>query len=247
MHAAAFPIPGETAVRPASRDLLSDLRRQVACLERGGQAREGAVGLGVETIDNCLPEGGLASGAVHEMLGEAATVFAALIAARLKGPVLWCLDVTRREDPYGPGLQALGFDPDRLILARCRGPKEMLWTMEEGLRSTAPSLVIAEPEANVGLIESRRLQLAAESGGTLGLILREDGEIGRLAPSAVASRWQIDPTPGGGWRLKLRRCRGAMTAGDEWKVKYDATTGRLALATKVGNRSGASADRLCPV
>lgn len=247
MPIAALALPDQTGTRPVNRDLLADLRRQVADLERAGQVREGAVALGVPEIDRHLPDGGLAGGAVHEVFGGAATGFAASIAAQLDGPVLWCLDASRREDPYGPGLKALGFNPERLILARCRGLKEMLWTMEEGLRSTAPSLVIAEPEANIGLIESRRLQLAAEAGGTLGLILRDGGEAGRLAPSAVASRWQVDPASGGGWHLTLRRCRGATISRDEWKVRYNDATGHLALAAEAGDRPDATADRLCPV
>lgn len=246
MPVAALSMLETTSTRPVSRDLLADLRQQVAQLERSGRAVEGAVGLGLPAIDNVLPDGGLAGDAVHECLGDAAAVFATLVAARLKGPVLWCLDTSRRENPYGPGLSSLGFDPSRLILARCRGLKEMLWTMEEGLRSSAPSLVIAEPEANVGLVESRRLQLAAETGGTLGLILREQGDAGRLAPSAVASRWQFTSAAEGGWRIGLQRCRGTTRAENEWRVKYDDTTGNLALAAKTGDRSTAATDWLCP-
>ena len=152
MPIAALALLDQTGARTVNRDLLADLRRQVAGLERAGQVMKDAVALGVPEIDCHLSNGGLAGGAVHEMLGGAVTGFAASIAARLDGPVLWCLDASRRENPYGPGLKALGFNPERLILARCRGLKEMLWTMEEGLRSTAPSLVIAELEANIGLI-----------------------------------------------------------------------------------------------
>jgi len=246
MPVAALSVPEETGTRPPNGDLLVDLRRQIALLEKNGRGTEGAVGLGIADIDRALPEGGLAKGAVHEFLGTAATCLATLVAARLQGPVLWCLDAARREDPYGPGLVALGFDPSRLILARCQGAKEMLWTMEEGLRSTALALVIAEPEADVGLIESRRLQLAAEAGGTLGLILREGGDGGRLAPSAVASRWRIDPLSGGGWSVALRRCRGMAVAANEWKVRYDDATGDFALAAKAGD-GPVAADRLCLV
>ena len=154
---------------------------------------------------------------------------------------------TRCEDPYGPGLAALGLDPSRLTLARCRNPKEMLWVMEEGLRSSAPAIVIAEPEADIGLIESRRLQLAAEAGGTLGLILPTEGGAGRLVPSAVTSRWQVDPQPGGGWHVVLHRCRGAAIAGNEWKVRRDDATGNLALAAEAGDRPVAAAGQLCLV
>ena len=173
----------------------------------------------------------------------AASSLAALVAGRLAGTVLWCLDVTCREEPYGPGLAALGLDPSRLVLARCRGGKEMLWVMEEGLRSTAPAAVIAEPEADIGLIESRRLQLAAEVGRTIGMVLREKGGEGCLAPSAVASRWQVDPEPCGGWRLILRRCRGTVGAENEWKAKYHDASGDLALAAEAGDGPGAASER----
>ena len=247
MPVAALSVPEDTGSRPVNRDLLADLRQQVARLERGGQVTEGAVGFGLPEIDDVLPGGGLLKDAVHECLGSGAAVWAILLAARLEGPVLWCLNDTRCEDPYGPGLAALGLDPSRLTLARCRNPKEMLWVMEEGLRSSAPATVIAEPEADIGLIESRRLQLAAEAGGTLGLILPTEGGAGRLVPSAVTSRWQVDPQPGGGWHVVLHRCRGAAIAGNEWKVRRDDATGNLALAAEAGDRPVAAAGQLCLV
>ena len=235
--------PGSTPVDAAgSPHRLADLRRRVARLERSGTTgTEDAVALGIAAIDAALPAGGLVAGAVHEVLGDGAAAFAVLVAARTGGPVLWCLDIGRREEPYGPGLAALGLDPDRLVLVRCRGHKELLWAMEEGLRSPAPAAVVAEPEADVGLIESRRLQLAAEAGGTLGLILREGGtEEGRLAPSAVTSRWQVDAAPGGGWRIVLRRCRGGSLDRSDWKVERHDATGDLALAAAPGDRPAAA-------
>ena len=236
----------ETVVYPVRPDVSVDLRRRIASLERGERSARGAIGFGVPEIDCHLPEGGLTVGAVHEFLGNAASAFAAMVAGRLSGPVLWCLNASRREEPYGPGLEALGLDPSRLVLACCRDAKEMLWTIEEGLRSTAPVVVIAEPEMDIGLIESRRLQLAAEVGGTLGLVLRQGGDVGRLAPSAVTSRWRIDPEPGGGWRLILRRCRGAIDAGNEWRTRFNDASGGFALAAEVEDRPGTAAGRLRP-
>ena len=243
MPAAALPVSDEITDLSVRCDILADLRRRVASLERGGRPIGSAVGLGIPEIDGYLPEGGLTVGAVHEFLGAAASSLAALVAGRLAGTVLWCLDVTCREEPYGPGLAALGLDPSRLVLARCRGAKEMLWVMEEGLRSTAPAAVIAEPEADIGLIESRRLQLAAEVGRTIGMVLRERGGEGCLAPSAVASRWQVDPEPCGGWRLILRRCRGTVGTENEWKAKYHDASGDLALAAEAGDGPGAASER----
>lgn len=247
MPVAALPESDEITDLSARCDILADLRRRVAYLERGKRPMGSAVGFGMPEIDGYLPEGGLTVGAVHEFLGGAASALAAVIAGRLSGTVLWCLDVTCREEPYGPGLAALGLDPSRLVLARCRDAKEMLWVMEEGLRSTAPAAVIAEPETDIGLIESRRLQLAAEAGRTIGMVLRERGGEGCLAPSAVASRWRVDSDPCGGWRLVLRRCRGAVGAENEWKAKYHDASGDLALAAEAGDGPSAASERFCLV
>ena len=58
MPVAALSVPEDTGSRPVNRDLLADLRRQVARLERGGRVTEGAVGFGLPEIDDVLPGGG---------------------------------------------------------------------------------------------------------------------------------------------------------------------------------------------
>ena len=66
----------------------------------------------------------------------------------------------------------------------------MLWAMEEGLRSGAVSAVLGEV-ATVPPIALRRLQLAAETGGATGLLLRPPGAAlaaGRRHPLAGGLR-----------------------------------------------------------
>src|SRR5947209_13880173 len=96
---------------------ISALRERIRQIEQ--PARHGVLPFGVAAIDRALPGGGLALGAVHEILGQggdeedgaAAAGFASGILARLgSGPVLWCL---RRCDLYGPGLATHGLDPAR--------------------------------------------------------------------------------------------------------------------------------------
>jgi protein ImuA len=63
---------------------------------------------GIKAIDRHLPGGGLALGALHEVAGggngtingAAAALFAAGIAARTRGKILWCL--TRRTSSPRP-------------------------------------------------------------------------------------------------------------------------------------------------
>ena len=247
MSPTTLSMTDNTDVRPSNCNILADLRRQIVAIERGGDVRKETVALGVSAIDLHLPGGGLTGSAVHEVCGELATWFSVLIASRTKGPVLWCLDSCRRDKVYGPGLEAMGFNLERLILAQCCGVKEMLWVTEQGLRSPAVGFVISELMKPVSLIESRRLQLAAEAGRTFGLILRLTGRGSRLVPSTTASRWRVEPAPNGIRRFILEHCRGSMVSGNEWEVRYDGAEGALALATEVSNGASAVKVRACSV
>ena len=75
---------------------------------------------GIKELDRYLPGGGLALGALHEVAGggngaingAAAALFAAGIAARTRGKVLWCIT---RPDLFAPALAQAGLMPDRVI------------------------------------------------------------------------------------------------------------------------------------
>jgi protein ImuA len=233
-------------------ETLSRLKRRVRALEQGRalEAGGGAVPLGLAAIDTHLPAGGLALARIHEVTGDGADAAAAgfllALMARLMratpGPVLWC---GRHLDLHGPGLARLGIDTRRLILARARDSADILWAMEEGLRSTGLAGVVAELMRPLDLTQSRRLQLAAEAGGTTGFVLRSlTAE--RASPSAVETRWRVAARPGSAslegvgvgntaWQLALERCRGGRTA--DWMVELDDATGDLALAAAVHDRS----------
>lgn len=115
---------------------------------------------------------GLRRGCLHEFSGEGAEAFAAILSGRLKGPILWCADMLDGSALYPPGLAAFGLDHRRLILVRCRKPREILAAMEDGLRCRALAAVIGELSDAVDLTASRRLQLAAENSGVTGFLVR---------------------------------------------------------------------------
>src|ERR1700732_5532484 len=91
----------------ATRTLLPELRERVRRIERSPAMAHGVLPFGVAAIDRVLPGGGLARGALHEILGAGgdeedgalAAAFAAGIVGRLAaqrslggdGMVLWCL------------------------------------------------------------------------------------------------------------------------------------------------------------
>lgn len=136
--------------------------------------------------DSILPDlAWLRPGRVHEVAGTGARAFAAALAGRLEGPVLWLQD-GRTTDALCPhGLKAL-FDPRRLVLVEPVGALALLQVFEEALRSGAAPLVIAELERSPDLTQGRRLQLAAGTGGGRGLsIVPED----RVRGGTAETRW----------------------------------------------------------
>ena len=189
---------------------LSRLRRAVAEIEGSDlsvlETGERVLPLGAEAIDAALG-GGLAFGSLHEIapaaplhLGAAAG-FALTLAARTNGHkrVLWIQpDFAGHEAGplYGPGLTALGLPMQRILVLRVARPVDVLWAMEEGLKSRVLSAVIAElteEGAAADLTATRRLTLAARDGGGLGFLLRH-----RISPepSAAATRWTVAAAPG---------------------------------------------------
>lgn len=269
MSAAVFKQPSPpnfgAHLRP-DPGLLAHLRTRVQTLEHPG-ARTPAVpiktvSVGAAAIDAALPWNGLPAQGLHEIFGDAAAVgFCASLLVRLlvgtDAPILWCRPVRDAQgELYGQGLAAAGLDPERLILVHGRDDTEILWAMEEGLRSSALAAVVGSPR-KIPPIAGRRLQLAAEESGTAGILLRpEDGQSSghQAATAAALSRWRVlsapsQPARGNNgqiiamgppqWRLELQRCRFAMARGQNlreagkpraWLVEWCNETGNFPLA-----------------
>ena len=95
--------------------------------------------------------------------------------------------------PYGPGLDAFGLHPERLLTVSAAHSRDLLWAMEEALRCRAVGAVIGElRHGEIDMVTLRRLSLAAAESGALGLLLR-------CAPSTDAStaatRWIVGASP----------------------------------------------------
>ena len=244
---------------------LAALRRRIAVLERRPAALEDATDgsragrpwpLGVDALDDALPEGGLASDGLHETAGAsaadgpaAAAFLAALLAlharAGARGAVLVCQSrngAARFGRLHGPGWRDLGLEPANLLVLRARRERDVPWAMEEGLRCGALAAVLAEAES-IEFTVSRRLALAAAEGGTPALLLRHD-ELGPA--SAARTRWRVatlpsraDPFDEGApglprWRLALVRARGGRPATCD--VEWNRETGDFRLAAALADR-----------
>lgn len=231
---------------------LQRLRDAIARLEARDPSRPAAaLPFGLGPLDASLPEGGLARAALHEVAGggadvvhgTAAALFAAGVLARTEGLVLWCL---ARPDLFAPALAQAGLDPDRVVHVEAGCDVGVLACAEEGLRHGGLGGVVAEV-ARLPLTASRRLQLAAEAGGTLGLALRrwrrpaEASDFGQ--PTAARTRWRVTalpsaplPVPGVGrarWRVELVRARAG--GGADFVLEACDEQGRLALPAELAH------------
>jgi protein ImuA len=233
-----MPTPSD-AMHPGSKAVvLAELRGRIRRMEGiGGADGSRLLPLGVPALDRVLPDGGLPLGCLHEVVGEndpfnsVATGFSAAILARIsglqgaerQGEVVW---ITRGNDLYAPGIAAYGLTPERLIVVRARRDTDILWAMEEALRCRALGAVLGEI-GDIDMVASRRLQLAAESSGVTGLLLRTADR--RLGATASVTRWglsaapsqPLDGEPGLGlprWRTRLLRCRGGQPG--EWLLEW---------------------------
>jgi protein ImuA len=224
---------------------LAELRRMMKAAA-GATSHRPALPFGIVEIDEILPGGGLALGAVHEFSEEGprggyaacALLFAAGILARLPGPVLWCL---HSRDLFAPALARVGLHPDRIIFCETWKDAEILPAMEEGLRMRGLAGVVGELN-RISLTPSRRLQLAAETSGVPALIIRRSAE--HLSESnAAMARWRISPARAMEtspyrmgrplWRVEL--CDAGRIA--EYLTVEARAEGRCALPADVPDRS----------
>ncbi len=179
---------------------LSRLRGAIATETLPEEA--GSRALGVREIDTALG-GGLACAALHDLsaapmhLGAAAGFalsLAALASEKAKQTLWIATDFGMLETGalYGPGLDHIGLDTARLLVARVARPVDALFAMEEALKCRALATVIAEINGEADLTATRRLSLAAREGGALGLLLRPKPS---RSPSAARTRWEISGAP----------------------------------------------------
>ena len=131
---------------------------------------------------------GLRPARVHEAAGRGRRAFALFQALRHPGPLIWITPAHAPELPMLRGLP-LGVG-ERLHLLRPVGGADVLWCVEEALRTAPVGLVIAEPEKPLSLTAGRRLQLAAEAGRSTGLLLIREG----AGSNATETRWHCAPT-----------------------------------------------------
>ncbi len=236
----------------ARKQKLSELRAEIYHLQGYGSKARASIPIGLPEIDRKLPGQGLAVGTVHEVCGgssgaihgAAAAHFCAMMASKTFGKIIWCLT---RFDIYPPALAQAGLDIDRVIFCKAKDQVGVLATAEEALRHRGIGAVVSEV-SRLGLTESRRLKLAAEESGALGLCLRRFERPADVAgfgmANSCATRWRVTAMPGenlpveglGAPRL-LVECVRATNGSFDQIVDVDDRSGSFFVPAQLASRS----------
>ncbi|MEX0959592.1 MAG: translesion DNA synthesis-associated protein ImuA [Burkholderiales bacterium] len=170
-----------------------------------------AVSSGFPALDEKL--GGWPVGALvelipqHEGVGELSMLLPAL--ARLSREERWITFVNPPHLPYAPALAVAGLNLSAILVVRAAGTADVLWAMEQALRSGACSAVLGWP----GFVTEqaiRRLQLAAATGAALAFYFTAPGAQPRNSP--VPFRLRIGAHNGATEVEILKRRGGGVTA-----------------------------------
>jgi protein ImuA len=206
---------------------------------------------GLAALDELSPGGELQGGAVHEVLWRESSPcpksFAMLLAraaqnscaggggGRTGRAVAWS-DPDR--ELYLPAFWAAGIDLRRLLLLRCAGRKEQLWALTECMGCRGIGATVAEV-GRLSQVEARRLQLAAERGGGIGVLMRQWSP-GSSVPYAAATRWLVEPVAGDEgsqrWQVELLHGHGGRT-GKVLLLEVSRETRAMRASAMVADRS----------
>jgi hypothetical protein len=220
--------------------IVHELHRRLKAFESGGEGPDvdgpdvdgapAVLSSGCAALDRLLPTGGFPRGSLVEWLadeaGGAGAGVLAMLAAReasikastgtnaegaAQGKAVVVLD--RQQTFYPPAAAALGVDLETAIVVRARSAAEELWALDQILRCPGVAAVWG-PVAKIDPRWFRRLQLAAERGGALGLLLRPASVRGRpswawaqigVAPVGMGGEWRVE---GGGQNPVANALRG---------------------------------------
>lgn len=200
------------------RDLPGELRRLTELLEQagGGQRRAATdrFSTGCPPLDRRLPRQGLARGSLVEWLadepGAGATTLALIAAREAQRAGGATVVIDRARGFYPPAAAAWRLDLASTIVVHPRSEADERWALDQALRCEHVAAVLAWPR-RLDDVTFRRLQLAAEASGAVGLLVR--GAAAEREPSWAELRLLVSPraAPSGGWQLNVRvvRCRGS--------------------------------------
>lgn len=179
--------------RQTIRRLAEAIRRIEQPVRRWARRR---ISSGIPALDAVLPGGGFVAGHCIEWIRHGPGCGAWSLALQVsrsiaQGPLVI---VDPASHVFPPALWAMGLASERVWFVRPTGAADTSWAVERALRCSAAGAVFAELPA-VPLKTMRRLQLAAEEGGTLAVLVRPWSA--RRSQGFSHTRILVKPLPGG--------------------------------------------------
>ena len=146
---------------------------------------------GRSALDARLPGGGWPRASLVEVLldasglGEVQLFLPALVQSqRVEGETPWLVWIDPPHEPFAPALAQHGIDLDRLLVVRPVSATEALWAGEQALASGVCAAVLLWLKGSDDRW-LRRLKLAAEAGGALGVLFRPERHRFESSPAAL--------------------------------------------------------------
>jgi hypothetical protein len=193
--------------------LLSDGRLFRFTQERlKGSTPLGTLGTGHSELDARLPGRGWPTASLIEVLidepglGEVQLFLPALSSRQQSavGEAPWIVWVAPPHEPYAPSLAQAGIDLTHVLIVRPASATEALWAAEQALSSGACAAVMLWLKGTDDRW-LRRLKLAAEAGGTLGILFRPERH--RYESSPASLRLLLE-RKGGRTQLEILKVQG---------------------------------------
>ncbi|HTV97962.1 MAG TPA: translesion DNA synthesis-associated protein ImuA [Steroidobacteraceae bacterium] len=145
---------------------------------------------GRRALDARLPGGGWPRASLIEVLidapglGEIQLFLPALLECQRERDGDWVVWIAPPHEPFAPALAQQGIELSRLIIVRPASAVEALWAAEQALSSGVCAAVLLWLKGTDDRW-LRRLKLAAESGGALGVLFRPERHRYESSPAAL--------------------------------------------------------------
>jgi hypothetical protein len=195
-----------------------------------------ALSFGDKRIDDIF-NGGLNSHAMHEIYGPAAVGLTSMIASFTTGKIIWIRSKNQLKQLNPNGIIYINNNLNNYIVVFSES-KNILWAMEQAVRSSACSVVIAELPKSPDFISSRRLQLIAREQGTLVIALPDNNE--NIPPSAAETRLRVTSIPGSireAPRFHIDLFKNKNGTKFSWKMEWHDPKDRFSMVSQYSNRS----------
>lgn len=216
-----------------NKEIIEQLKKQVLAIQ--GLKRPLGVeypNMGLGEIEKAFPGSMFPFGLVHEFISpnpesaSATNGFISGLLGKLINSRGLCLWISSRRTIFPAALKMFNIKPDQVIFIDLKTDKDVLWAVEEALKSEALSAVVGEVK-ELDFTQSRKLQLAVEKSRVTGFIHRYQPRTENSV--TCVTRWKITPLPSSSidnlpglgfprWHVDLTKVRNGTP--DCWNVEW---------------------------